>query len=188
MNEVPGLAEIGCPEHIVLGRSRSIVGHDHAWRTFLDESRVPAVDGGNQTDHWRLRECEVSGRVGHPLHERLPEGPGLVSREPLAGHLDIERVAWPHVHDLTPVRIVKASSVEADESANQPAESGRGRRLDGDGDEPEEVRQFVGAERHPRDDAETTAAPTLEGPEKVRMRAGIGDPYEAVRGDDLRLQ
>src|SRR5215470_5031792 len=188
MNEMPGLAEIGCPEHIVLGRSRSIVGKDHVWGTLLDESGVPAVDGGNHTDHWRLREREVSGRIGHPLHEGLPEGLGLFFREPLAGHLDIERVAWPHVHDLTPVRIVKASGVEADESANQPAESCRGRRLDSDGDEPEEVRQLVGAERHPRDDAETTAAPTLEGPEKVRMRAGIGDPYEAVRGDDLRLQ
>src|SRR5215470_7051591 len=188
MNEMPGLAEIGCPEHIVLGRSRSIVGKDHAWRTLLDESRVPSVDDGSRTDHRRLREREISGRIRHPLHEGLPQGLGLFSREPLAGHLDIERVAWPQVHDLTPVRIVKASGVEADESANQPAESGRRRRLDGDGDEPEEVRQFVGAERYPRDDAETTAAATLEGPEKVRMRASIGDPYDTVGGDDLRLQ
>src|SRR5215471_12100623 len=188
MNEMPGLAEIGCPEHIVLGRSRSIVGKDHVWGTLLDESGVPAVDGGNHTDHWRLREREVSGRIGHPLHEGLPEGLGLFFREPLAGHLDIERVAWPHVHDLTPVRIVKAVGVEADESANQLAESGRGRRLDGHRDEPEEVWQLVGAERHPCDDAETAAAATLESPEKVRMRAGIGDPHHPVRGDDLRLQ
>jgi hypothetical protein len=64
------------------------------------------------------------------------------------------------------MRIVKAVRVEADEPANQPAEGGIGRRLDGHDDEPKEHRQFVGAERHPCHDAETATTATLEDPKK----------------------
>src|SRR5215472_12387287 len=84
--------------------------------------------------------------------------------------------------------IEKVVSVERDEPADQAAKGGVGLRLDRGNDAAERVRQIVGAQRQPRDDAETAPAASLEAPVEVRVGARVGDPYRAVSSDDLGFE
>lgn len=84
--------------------------------------------------------------------------------------------------------IEKTVGAEIEEPADQPMESGVGRRLDRRRHAAEEGRQRVRAQRHAGDHAEAAATTTFEGPQQVGVRASIGDPHKAVGRDDFRLQ
>ncbi len=84
------------------------------------------------------------------------------------------------------MRIEERLRVEFDDFADQAAGCVVRRRLDGREDAAEKFGQRVRAQSHAGDDAEAGAA-AFERPEKVGVRAGVGDPDLAVGGHDLRL-
>ena len=63
------------------------------------------------------------------------------------------------------------------EAPDQPPKGRDRRGFDGHRDETEELRQFVRAQRHTRDDAEASPSATLQSPEEVGVRARIGEPH-----------
>ena len=128
MNEMPGLAHVGRPEDIVLGRTGTIVGAHGGRRIGFEKCRVPAVPGRDAAEHWRRGEGEIVRRGSHPAEEGLPDGFCLLAVESQRGHLYVEPVAGVQAGDLTPTRIEKARGVELDEAAEQPAKLSR-RRL-----------------------------------------------------------
>src|SRR6185312_10856336 len=60
--------------------------------------------------------------------------------------------------------------------------------LDDETDTAEELGQLEGAQGQSRDHAQTAATAALEAPEQLGVRAGVGDAYLAVGGDDFCLQ
>src|SRR5262249_22309936 len=182
------LAEIRRPEHILVRGSRTIVRPDRGRRACLEVSGIPETDGRADAYRRRRRDCEVSGSACDPAEEGFPDGFGLRLVEPLTRHLDIERVPGPDLYDLAPMRVVQALAVEADEPTDQLAEGRARRRANRYGDEAEERRQIMSAKGYSRDHAEGAATTPLERPEKVRIRARVGDPHGPVGGDDLRFQ
>ena len=84
------------------------------------------------------------------------------------------------------MRIEKRLAVEFNDLADQPAVGVIGRRLD-DGEHSAEIfRQRMRAQSDAGDDAEPAAA-AFQRPEKIGIRAGVGDSDFAVRSHDLHL-
>src|SRR5262249_32419202 len=87
-----------------------------------------------------------------------------------------------------PGRMKKRLLVEAKKAADESAKRGVGLRLDTTFRPPEEFWEVVGGECNPRHNPEAAADAAFQCPEEVGIRAGIGDPYVPVGGNDLRFE
>ena len=86
------------------------------------------------------------------------------------------------------MRVKQPLGIERDEFADQRPERRARHRLDGKDRRASPLRQLVGLERQPGDDAKAAAAPALQRPEQVGVGTGIGDAHHAVGGHHLGLQ
>src|SRR5260370_3832717 len=148
MNEMPGLADISRPEHVVRRSAGSVVEANGCRGIRLEKIGIPAMPGRNAAQPRRGHEREIVGRRGDPLQEGLPDGIGLFQGESLKRHMYVQSVARPDIDDLPPMGIEKTFSVEIKEPADQPVEGGVGGRLDRRRHAAEEGRQCVRAQRH----------------------------------------
>ena len=127
------------------------------------------------------------GRCGQPVEERLPHGGGSVAVEALEHHGDAQDVVAAEGDLLAPLRIEELLAVEGDEALDQLAVGGIGLGSHVHEHGAEELGQLARPEREPRDDAEAAAAAALQGPEQVRVGAGVGDAHRAVGRHHLGL-
>ena len=123
---------------------------------------------GRHLDH-----DKVLRRSGKKIEEGPPRCLGLRLVQSLEDHVKQQCVIGPKGDRLAPVGIEEHLVIEAHERANQIPERGIRIGLDEALDRAEESREFVGRERYFGDDAEATAATTLECPEKIGIAAGV---------------
>src|SRR5260370_22862128 len=90
MNEMPGLADIGRPEHVVRRSAGSVIEANGCRRIRLEKIGVPTMPGGNAAQPRPRHEREIVGRRGDRLHEGLPDGIGLFQGESLKRHLYVQ--------------------------------------------------------------------------------------------------
>ena len=169
-------------------RARPVVGDHRRGPPFSPALGVPPSPGRDAADVGTLLERIVAGRGAEPVEERLPDACLLRCVEALAHQRDLQRVVRPDGNALPPVGIEQAVGVEVDESTDQSPECRIGSCLDLCADRAERRGKLVGSQREFRQDAEAAAAAALDGPEEVRIVAGVDGADGAVRGDDLGLQ
>ena len=121
------------------------------------------------------------------IEKRLPRGAGLILRQPLKYHQDLEAVARLGRHQFAPVRIEEVDSVEVDELCEEAAKGVVRVRVDREAHDTKVLRQLMGGQCQPRHDAERAAAAALQRPEQVGLLEVADDADPAIGGDDFRL-
>ncbi len=188
MQELARLAQVAHPEHVARWRASAVVGQHDGRQVLAQVFRVPQMPRRNGDDSRRRRVRKIVRRCRHPVEKRLPRGFRLRLADPLEHHRDIERVVGAKRRLLAPVRIEEALGVERDEARDQPLERRVGTGADRRVDAAEEFRELVRAQRDLRHHAKAAPAATLQPPEEIRIRAGIGDADGAIGGDDFGLE
>ena len=131
---------------------------------------------------------EVLRRGCQPVEERAPGGLRLLLIETLEHHRDVEDVPRAEGDLLAPMGVEQRLAVEGDDLANQSPKRVVRCRLDGREHRAEELRQVVRSQRELGHDTEAPATASLDRPEQVRMRAGIGDPDRPIGRDDFGFE
>jgi hypothetical protein len=100
----------------------------------------------------------------------------------------LKRVIGPQVGLIAPILIEEISPIETHELMNQLSIRVIRRRIDLEVSRSEKFRKVVKPERHFADDAEGSAAASLQRPKQIRIGARIRDLNLAVRRDNFGFE
>ena len=188
VQNLAGLRLIAGPEDIAGGRVGPIISGDEAQRAF-DQRGGPEIPrrGGDDFER-REVDSDVLRRRRQRVEKGLPHGHRLGAVQALKDHGHVERVVGSKSQLLAPVRADEALGAEVKRQADESAKGRIRRRAHREVHRAEALGQRVHAQSQARDDAEAGAAAAFEGPEKLRLGAGVGDADLAVGGDDFSLE